>query len=709
MSENKKMFRLTTLSVAMLAVFGGVHAGQEEVDALAKPESSVSVGVGNWSNDRHQQGMFDSMRDSGAYGLVDADIVKRDEATGTWMTFRATNLGLDSREVKGEYLRQGNFGISLDYNRIQRDNPYSIATGLQGNGSTTQIVSVSAPLQNVDLKSKRDIVGLGLYKNIAPGLDFKLSFKNEEKTGNRQWGRGSAVEFVTEPLDSTTRQIKGILSYSSKTLQLSGGYYGSWYDTQNTMVSVFTNSVGTSPTYLSLPLDNQAHQLFLNGGYTFTPTTRATLKMSYTRATQNEHLPTQDVPGLSLAGSPSSLDGKINTTMVQLGLTSSPVRNLSLVANLHYNYLDDATPVNRFVQSNPACGSGQCVDNTPMSYKTLTGKLEGTYRLPDGYSVTAGVDERNQDRFVPVSNANGAGGTDTQRVVPMRSSVDETTWRLQVRRSLSDTLNGSLAYLNSRRVGSTYIFAAGPGNGSSRGFTDISNQINPLNVADRDRNKVRLAVDWSPLDNLSFQFNVEEGRDRYTHDDARPFGLDKGKARLYSFDSSYTINPRWKVNGWYSYDRNEATQQNARASNGGGAAAIKDYDLKDTGNSVGLGLRGEVTSRINLGADLQWSRNVSKYQQSVSAATTEANFSEGVPDITSKLTKLTIFSTFALNKQSDLRFDLIHERWETNDWTWTYADGTTFAYSTGNDGTTVSADPKQNSTFVGLRYIYKFQ
>lgn len=709
MSESKKTFRLTALSVALMAAFGAVQADEAEVNALTKPESSVSLGLGNWSNDRHQQGIYDSMRDSNAYGLIDADIVKRDEATGTWMTFRATNLGLDSREVKGEYLRQGNFGLSLDYNRISRDNPYAINTGLQGIGSTTQIVSSTAPKGTVSLNTERDIIGLGLYKNIAPGLDFKLSFKNEEKTGNRQWGRGSATEFTVEPVDSTTRQLKGILSYSSKTLQLSGGYSGSWYDTKNTMVTVFTNTVGTSPTYLSLPLDNQAHQLFLNGGYTFTPTTRATLKMSYTRATQNEHLPTQDVVGLSLPGSPSSLDGEINTTMVQLGLTSRPIKDLSLVASLHYHNVDDATPANRFVQTNAACGSGQCVDNTPMSYKTVTGKLEGTYRLPDGYSLTAGVDERRQDRIVPVSNANGTGGTDTQRVVPMRTDVDETTWRLGLRRSLSDVLNGSVTYLNSHRTGSSYVFAAGPGNGSANGFTDISNLINPINIADRERNKIRLALDWSPAQNLSFQFNVEEGRDKYDHDTARPFGLDEGKVRLYGVDSSYTLNDKWKLNAWYSYDRNEATQDNARASNGGGLAAIKDYDLKDTGNSLGLGLRAELSERINLGADLQWSRNVSQYQQSVSAATTQASFAEGTPDIASKLTKLSIFSTYALDKQSDLRLDLIHERWETNDWTWTYANGTDYAYSTANDGTTISANPRQNSTFVGIRYIYKFQ
>ncbi|HJV93307.1 MAG TPA: MtrB/PioB family decaheme-associated outer membrane protein, partial [Azonexus sp.] len=526
------------------------------------------------------------------------------------------------------------------------------------------------------------------------------------------------------PIDSTIRQVEGTLSYTSKTWQLSGGYYGSWYDNKNSLVSVypvFTTAASgivpafTGPTFLSLPLDNQAHQLFLNGGYSFTPTTRATLKLSYSRATQNEHLPTQDIAGLSRPGSPSSLEGEVNTTLVQLGVTSRPIKDLSLLANLRYHNVDDATPVNRFVTTNVNCGAGQCVDNTPLSYKTLTGKLEGTYRVAEGYSLTAGVEERQQDRKVPVSNAKGVGGSDTQRVVPLRYNVDETTWRLELRRSLSEVLNGSVSYLNSQRTGSNYIFAAGPGNDSTNGFVNISNQINPINIADRDRNKVRLAVDWTPIESLSFQFTAEEGRDKYDHDSARSFGLQDGTARLYGVDASYTLSDKWKINAWYSYDYSQAKQKAARASNGGGNAAIKDYDLEDAGNSFGLGLRGEITARIKLGADLQWARNVSKYQQTVTAlngtagTNTVANFVPGLPDIENKMTRLSVFSIYSLDKTSDLRIDVIGERWETNDWSWMFANGTAFTYGTTTDGTTVTANPRQTSTFVGLRYIYKFQ
>lgn len=732
MNSMKRIFRLTAVSAALLAAYGAVQAADEPVQAdeavqaaepvqadeeadeeitqLTEPESSVSLGVGNWTSDRPHEGLFDGMRDSGAYGLLDADIVKRDDETGTWYTLKGRNLGLDSRELKAEWLRQGKIGLSLEYSRIPRDNPFRINTGLQGIGTTSQTVSGAGasafPLRDVTLGTTRDLTQLGIYKNLIPGLDFNISFKNEEKSGTRQWGRGSAAEFAVEPIDSTTQQLEMTLSYAGEQLQLSGGYYGSMYDPAYGTVNIITNGLAeTTRTFLSQPLDNQAHQLFLDGGYNFTSATRGTFKLAYTRATQDQHLPTKDIPGVaSLAGSPTSLDGELNTTLVQLGLSSRPIKNLSLVANVRFHDVQDETPVRRFVQTNAACGPGQCVDNTPFSYTTLTGKLEGTYRLPAGYSLTGGVEQRYQDRTVPVANANGAGGTDTQRVVPMRAEVDEITARLELRRSLSETINGSVAFLRSERDGSDFVSAAAGAGGTQ------SNLINPTHIADRDRNKVRLGLDWAPLENLSFQFGYEDARDKYRYDAARPYGLLDGSAQLYSVDGNYVVNDNWQVTAWYSHDRTEAFQLGWRAANAGGTGGVTDKEsrLKDIGHSVGVGLSGSASANLRLGADVQWTRTVSEYNQTLMTSGTTSGLTN-LPDLTNTLTRAGLFGEYALRKNSDVRVDLVYERWQTDDWTWQFGGGTPFTYGVTTDGTTVNAKPTQESVFVGVRYVYKFQ
>ena len=137
--------------------------------------------------------------------------------------------------MRGEWSRQGNFGAFVEYNRIPRDNPYTFNTGLRGIGTNRLIVSGTGaanvlPFSQVELGTHRDLAQLGLFKNLLPGLDFKVSFKNEDKDGTRQWGRGGAPEFAVEPIDSTTRQLEALLEYKNERLQLSGGYYGSWYE-----------------------------------------------------------------------------------------------------------------------------------------------------------------------------------------------------------------------------------------------------------------------------------------------------------------------------------------------------------------------------------------------------------------------------------------------------------------------------------------------
>jgi len=78
-------------------------------------------------------------------------------------------------------------------------------------------------------------------------------------------------------------------------MQLSGGYYGSWYE--NHAGGYVDSSVnGGNPSFttgtvtrfaLSLPLDNSAHQGFFNGGFNFTPTTRGTVKLQIEKTDVN--------------------------------------------------------------------------------------------------------------------------------------------------------------------------------------------------------------------------------------------------------------------------------------------------------------------------------------------------------------------------------------------------------------------------------------
>jgi len=720
------LFRPTILSAALMMAFGPALAEDSDADVkeLSKPDSSISVGIGNWSADRPHQGIYDGMRDSGAYGLIDADIIKRDDATGTWLKLKATSLGLDSREIRGDYIRQGEYGVFLEYGKTPRDNPYTINTGLQGIGTTNLTVGTnlgSFAKREVDLGTQRELYRLGGFKTIAPGLELKLDFKNEDKTGTRQTGWGSAALFSVEPVNSTIRQLDAILQYTQAKLQLSGGYSGSWYDNKNPLILERLNGITgggaasfNSVTPLSQPMSNEAHQLFVDGGYAFTPTTRGTFKVAYTVAMQDEHLPTYDLTGANapFSGAPSHLNGQVNTTLVQLGLNSRPIPKLSITGNLRYYDVNDRTPLRQFVAAGaPANGP---VYNTPQSFTTTSGKLEATYRLPQNLSLTGGVEYSGQDRSYPQV------GT---QYVPFRADVNEITYKLQLRRSLADNVNGSLAYLHSDRNGSTKYATATYSNA-------LNDQINPLHIADRIRDKVRATVDWEPLEQLSLQFRTDFSQDKYP-EDGRPYGLRDGSSQLYSLDASYTFSENWSLSSWYSYDLTKARDVNFRAATGTAANAVKDTHLKDVGDSFGAKLRGRLTAKIEAGAGIDWFRSTSSTPQDISLTGAGTVLPAGVtgaqPDIRSNLLRLKLDGKYTIDKASELRFDLIHERWHSDDWTWNMANGSPFAYFSGNiscgaatpcssgananviDGTTVTAKQTQTSNFIGVRYIYRFQ
>lgn len=729
MQKMNQTFTLTTLAAALLTHFGPALAAEDsekivaapvavvspgqlqsvpssDVLNLIRPSSTVSIGAGYLGgDDRRQLGIIGGLRDTGGYLLLDADVNKRDDATGTWTNLWISNLGMTSREIKGDYQKQGDYGASVEYRQSKREVPYEVNTGVSGIGTATQVVPTRCTAPGVpagcytpgtgttyQLGTERKKAGLEFFKYLMPDLKFKINFTNEDKEGDRHARVGGQPEFAAVPIDWNVRQLDTTLSYVTEKFQVTGGYNGSWFSNENDLLKA--TRAGT-PYYISQPLDSEAHQFFVDGGYNFTPSTRGTFKLSYTHATQDEHIPTADIAGLASPLAPTHLDGVLDTTLVQLGLTARPMPKLNVVANLRYHNVDDGTPEAQIVFG------GTAVHSTPLSYETWTGKLEGNYLLADGLNLIAGIDYSNQERTVPVGTLNLAG-EDTERYVPWRKELEETTFRLQLRKSMSATLNGALAYLYSNRDGSAYAAAihSEPGEGL------LATSIDPINISDRERNKVRATMDWAPSDRLNLQFNGEYSVDNYG---SHTLGLRDGTAWLFSMDASYEISKDWQLTGWVSHDVTEAEQQNHRFASGTYSAAEMFDTLTDTGDSVGLGVKGLVNPKLKIGADAQWTRTLSEYDQRLVPSGAGLLYEAGmVPlkDIKNTLTKLSLFAEYSLKKNAELRFDLIHERWKTDDWSWQFANGSPFVF---NDGTMVLTHPEQNTTFVGARYIYKFQ
>src|SRR5690349_1839299 len=367
----------------------------DEIKALTTPESVVEFGIGYIDNDNYHYGQFRGLTEEGTYALFNLDFKRRDDS-GTWLSFYAQNLGLDTRSLGFEQEKQGDWGYFVDYAQIPRANFYTHNTGLDGIGGYTLAVN-TVPLRDVRLETERDRVTLGGSKWLGDTVKFAITAREESRDGARQYGRGTggAFEFLAEPLDQQMRQIEATLSYAGKKLNLSGGYYGTQFDNANDALTILggapelANGTGAF-TPIALPPDNQSHQLYISGNYQFASTVNSTFKAAYAKSTQDDSFI------LPAANGRTNLDGRIDTTLLQFGINARPMPKLTLLANIRYEDRNDKTPIdNYFGNTSTSTATGE---NEPRDIETTFGKLEASYYLPAGFRVTAGFDDEKKKR-----------------------------------------------------------------------------------------------------------------------------------------------------------------------------------------------------------------------------------------------------------------------------------------------------------------------
>jgi MtrB/PioB family decaheme-associated outer membrane protein len=674
--------RLSLMAAAVLAAFSPAGRAAEEettptVAELARPTSTINLGAGYLSDDGPRFGQYNGIRKEQAYLLFDGEYRSRNDATGTWLNITGRNLGLESREARLEYSQQGRWGAFLEYGETPRFEPRTAITGLTGIGTGNQTVNGTA-LRPIELKMKREAFNLGYDRIVAGNWDFSLRFRNEEKNGARLWGQGNGfgpidLRFLTDPIDYTTRQWEAIAGYTTPQLQLSAGYYGTSFDNNITRLNVanpvFIPGAGGGPlTPMALPPGNQSHQFYVQGGYNITPTTRASFKVAYTHQTQDEGFVVPAVNGRT------NLDGRVDTKLAQVGLTASPIPKLSLLANFRYEDKDDKTPVALYFTGVTPTSTLSGI-NEPRSFKTTNGRVEATYQLPMGFRVLGGVDYEKKER-----------NTFPVRSVTHRNETEEWSYKAELRRSIGEGVTGAVAYIHSDRDGSPFLQTV------TLGGAVGSNLIAPIHLADRERDKVRVSVNWMPLDPLNVQFFADYANDKYDTRSAENLGVSKGRAETYSVDATYAFSD--KLQGVAYYQKNDNKQDQATRSGNTDWVA----NLKNESDTFGLGVHGKPMTRLEVGADLQWSDIDDKFGLFRRVGTTAVT---SLPDINTKITTFKVYAKYAIQKNMGVRLNYIFDRWKSDDFTWT-----NWVYT---DGTRILENGTQKVHFFGVTGYYQFQ
>lgn len=683
----RNTFRRTAIHLALVAIFpvSGAWADDEVAELISPNVREVTVSLPFYTNVNPLYRQYDGVSHDGFNPNASVNIVNRSD-DALWFKLNARNLGLRTQEMGVSYEKQGDWAIGLQYDQIPRYSPYDVRTAVGGVGSNTitqpNIANTAAAASNpnlydVTLKTERDITTLTASKFITKDVRLGFSFKNEDKTGIRMDGvRGvagtgvanlySGFLFAPEPIDQNHKQFEAMVDYVGKNYQLTAGYYGSFLSTKYKSLGIVggtnTATVNATLSPISLSPDNSMQQFYVNGAYNFSPDTRGNLKFAYSEAQQDDAYLTGQP---TLAGIGSNLAGKVQTTELYSSVTSRVTRDLKLLASWRYEDRRDKTPVVTFYSSG--------VTNNPESHVANWGKVEADYRLGAGYSLTAGADYTNKSSLQWE-----------------RHKVTETTTRAAIRKTMSETVNGTLSVSHAERTGSEWISA-----------TTLPQF--PVYMADRTRNKFRAMVDWAVTESLNLQAAYEAYFDDYRRS---TYGLDSGQGQVASLDGNYLLNDNWKLNAWYSKQVGESKQfmrgqycTSAVPTCATRPAAVPwNANLTLNSDQIGFGVTGKYQV-FDLGAHYLFSQDRNK--QEMSALPSAAHPGIGVlPDTKYTQSSLRLNGIYPVSKATKVRLDYIYDVRKMDDYTWA-----NWVYA---DGTRVYVKPEQTVQVIGLSLTHAF-
>jgi MtrB/PioB family decaheme-associated outer membrane protein len=705
MGGTMNSLRLTTVLLAVLAAWTTARAEEPRTT-----QASISAGVGIVSGDDAQRslfGQYNGLRTHGAIGLFGVELERRDDEAGRVLSVEGVNLFGETRALDLRWKQQGQWKFAAGYNEGVRHEPYSASNG-------------------ADLQLKRTRLGLALSRVINARLQLDVNLSSENKSGARIFGIGMtcptvlaptcrgttgtetgwALLMLPEPIDANHSQIEARLTFNDERFSVNGGYYGSFYRNaldrlDPSVPSTLNNPLGTPLPLASglqeilsrpvaLPPDNQAQQLDIGGQWRIAPRTQLDFKLAYAQATQH-----QDFAASGFTDAPagvSNLGGRVDTTRAQLSLSTRPWPKLSLLAKLRYEDRRDLTPIAPYNVEGSATYT-----NRRLPYTTTHGLLQASYPFSSDYRGTLAADIETIDRGVFTASSAVAG------LSALRQKTSETGVRAELRRRMSESFGASIGVASGRRDGSNWLR-----DNSGIGVTEVSNPSDPAagfataifmpTLADRQRDSVKLQADWQPSDSVSLQLVARNGRDRFSTPSV--YGLRSNDSYQLSLDASYAWSEAWSFTGGLSYGHETLLQ--ARPG-----AAIVAYSNNSSGAT--LGVTGRPNSKLELGADLSYANDRSVYAQTLDA-TADAGSAAllaatgGLPDIVFRQVTLKLFGRYTVDKQSELRLDLVHQRSTWTDWAFGY-NGVPFSYS---DGTTLGQPPRQHVTLLALRYVHRW-
>lgn len=615
---------------------------------------SVDAGLGSVSDASKRFGDLTGLQRSGAHLVLGGSLLVRGEG-GWFADLRASDLGLDTRELSAQAGREGLFTLRLGYAELPRYFAEGAVTPFLGSGGsvltlpagfaadTSATMPLAATLRPVELGYKWQRLDLAGDLVAGSRWTVRVGLRRDMRDGTRPLSAAffSTAAQMAAPVDHVTDQFELTAAYQTQRLQASLAYQISQFSNGTdalTFANPFTTVVpGSTRGQLALPPDNQFHQLVGSAGYTISPILRASADVAFGRMTQNaSYLASTLTPGVAArvpALPDSSLDGRVDTFNGSVKLSATPRPDLRLNALLARDIRSNDTGIRAYPQvATDMFYRGATRSNTPFSLTQDRLKISADWRGPGSLRLAGGADQDNRQRSY-------------HEVVDTRET---TVWaRLGVQ--AMDELALAFKLAHGERSHSTY--------GVAYWFGAPENPLlRKYNLAERRRDLASARADLTLSETLSLGLSVE-----YANDDYRGsvVGLTLGRSVNIAADLAYAISEHTRVSVFAQGERIRSRQAGSQI----GSSPDWQAQSKDRFEVLGIGLRhAAIPDKLDIGVDLGTSR--SRSDIAVETGIGDAPF----PTDKTTLDSLKIFASYKLSDKLTLSGSLRHEEYQSRDW-----------------------------------------
>lgn len=463
--------------IALLLV--AAHAGAQEIPPpdtskwkcescpFAKGhEAEYDAGGAYVSDDAARFGNATGYDEAGGY--VVADGTGRYASDAQRVEWEFEDLGLDSRSVTIQGGEPGTYRYQLFYSELPyrrfdttqtvfqpaSDELLVLPTGWVPAGTTAGFTALNASLANRDIESDRQSMGIGGEYLAFRHLTLQADFRRTEREG---WGIAGApfytsTALLAAPFEDYTDTGNLVANYAREKWSTSLSWTGSFYQDSNLQLRWDNPYSGGGQGSRAQAPDNKAQTVALAGAYHFSPQTTLSLNAALGELRQEDVLLPYTVnPGVPARALPRDrLDGKIDTTHVDVGFTSRPWSFLRLKAAYRYDDRDNRTPVEQWTRTiTDLFDSGEPEANRPYSFERSKLELSAAARLNfwdwlEAFEFEGGYDlvetDRNLQEVSGVTEETGWG-----RVRWRPSPQSELTLRAGIARRDPDDYDAGFA------------------------------------------------------------------------------------------------------------------------------------------------------------------------------------------------------------------------------------------------------------------------